>query len=153
MRVYRLVKGEFIKDLTGNGSKLYGGRWNSVGLPALYTAEHISLAVLENLVYLKKYKKPPDYHLLTIELPDSIEPVVINKGKLKRNWKDDPNYSQFIGDAFLRSGQGLYLRVPSAIVDEEHNFIINPNHSQAVKLKILATQGFHFDKRLFLTNE
>ena len=153
MIVYRLTTGDHIQDLSGTGSKLYGGRWNSMGMSALYTTEHISHAVLENLVYLKKYKKPVDYHLLAIELPDNVSPVVIKKEKLKLNWKDDLNYSQFMGDEFLRSHQALYLKVPSAIVDLEHNFIVNPDHSSAGKIRIITSQLFEFDKRLFLTNE
>ena len=153
MIVYRLTTGEHINDLSGTGSKLYGGRWNSAGLSALYTTGYISLAVLENLVYLQKYKTPADYHLLTIELPDIRLPVVITKEKLKRTWKDDLNYSRFMGDEFLKSHQALYLKVPSAIVDQENNFIVNPDHSSAGKIKVISSQAFVFDKRLFLSHE
>ena len=153
MIVYRLVNGDFKDDLSGTGSKLYGGRWNSAGLNAVYTTENISLAILEILVHIKRYRIPSDYHLLSINIPDTIKPMIINKEKLKKNWKDDPPYSQFIGDEFLKETQSLILKVPSSIVDQENNFILNPSHADASKIKITSTMLFEFDKRLYLTNE
>src|SRR5437660_682630 len=119
MIIYRLTNSEFIKDLSGTGSKLYGGRWNSVGMNAIYATENISLAVLEILVHVRNYKRPLDYNLVSIEIPETIKPVIIYKEKLKRNWKDDANYSQSIGDEFLKNSHALLLKVPSAIVDQE----------------------------------
>lgn len=153
MIIYRLTNGDHIKDLSGTGSKLYGGRWNSIGLNAIYTTENISLAILEILVHVKKYKCPLDYYLLTISIPDSIKQVTINQEKMKKNWKDDPAYSQFMGDEFLKTKQSLVLKVPSAIVEQENNFILNPSHADATKIKIISTRLFEFDKRLYLTNE
>jgi RES domain-containing protein len=153
MILYRLSNGEFIKDLSGMGSKLYGGRWNSAGFNAIYTTESISLAVLEVLVHIKRFKSPLDYHLAYIEIPDTISPVVINKEKLKRTWKDDIAYSRFMGDEFLKSSDGLLLKVPSAIIDEENNFIINPKYPGIAKVKITSTKIFEFDERLYLKNE
>ena len=153
MIIYRLTTGEHSTDLSGTGARLFGGRWNSAGLHALYTTSHISLAVLENLVHVKKYRVPPDYHLISILIPERIKPVVISKEKLKKNWKDDVAYSQFMGDEFLKGMDALILQVPSVIVDEETNYIINPRHADAGKLKISASRLFKFDKRLFLDNE
>ncbi|MEO6548306.1 MAG: RES family NAD+ phosphorylase [Ferruginibacter sp.] len=153
MIVYRLTNGEFIHDLSGTGAKLYGGRWNSPGLPALYTAENISLAVLEILVHVKSYRRPQDYHLITIDIPDIAEKVTIDHQKLKNTWKDDIAYGQFIGDEFLNAGQFLFLQVPSAIIDQEHNFLINPAHPDAGKIKIRSSKIFIFDKRLYLKDE
>ena len=153
MIVFRLTNGEFINDLSGTGAKLYGGRWNSAGLPALYTTEHISLAVLEILVHIKSYRHPLDYHLISIELPENASVVSIDHQKLKKNWKDDAEYPQVIGDEFLKAGQSLVLKVPSAIIDTENNFIINPAHPDARKIKIRSSKNFIFDKRLYLKNE
>jgi RES domain-containing protein len=153
MIIYRLTNGDHIKDLSGNGSKLYGGRWNSVGHNAIYATQNISLAVLEILVHVKKYNCPLDYHLLNISIPENIKPTVIHAEKLKKTWKDDPAYSQFMGDEFLKSKQSLVLQVPSAIVEQENNFLLNPDHPDAFKIKIVSTRLFEFDKRLYLTNE
>ena len=151
MILYRLTNGEYIHDLSGTGAKLYGGRWNSVGLPALYTTEHISLAVLEVLVHLNAYRKPLDYHLITLELPDREQPPsFIDQLKLKNNWKDDIEYGRFIGDGFLTAGQSLVLKLPSAIIEQEFNCMINPIHPDAGSIQIKSTQNFTFDKRLYL---
>lgn len=152
MIVYRLASGDFANDLTGTGAKLYGGRWNSVGLPALYTTEHISLAVLEILVHIKFYNQPPDYHIVTLDIPDN-KTAAIDHQKLKKTWKDDINYGRYIGDEFLNDGQSLILKVPSAIIEQEHNFMINPVHADAGKIKIRSVQKFSFDKRLYLKND
>lgn len=153
MILYRLTSGGYKDDLSGMGPKLYGGRWNSIGLKALYTAEYISLAVLEVLVHIKKYNLPLDYHLVSIHVPDNTKPATISKEKLRKNWKDDVAYSQFMGDEFLKSNQALLLKVPSVIVDQEHNYILNPVHPDAQRIKIVSTSLFEFDKRLYLTNE
>ena len=153
MIVYRLSSGEFKNDLSGTGAKLFGGRWNSTGLKALYTTEHISLAVLEILVHVKSYRQPTDYHLITIEIPETAEIITIDHDKLKRNWKDDLTHGQYIGDEFLIANQSLVLKVPSAIVEQENNFLINPAHPDAEKIKIRSSKIFMFDKRLYLKNE
>jgi RES domain-containing protein len=153
MIVYRLSSGDYRNDLSGTGAKLFGGRWNSTGLNALYTTEHISLAVLEILVHVKSYRQPLDYHLITIELPETAGIVTIDPAKLKRNWKEDFTYGQFIGDEFLIANQSLVLKVPSAIIEQESNFLINPAHKDAEKLKIRSSKIFMFDKRLYLKNE
>ena len=72
---------------------------------------------------------------------------------MKRNWKDDPSYLQSIGDEFLNSKKSLVLKVPSAIIEAENNFIINPAHPDMKKIKILSAENFIFDKRLSLKNE
>lgn len=153
MTLYRLTNGAYINDLSGTGAKLYGGRWNSMGLPALYTTDHISLAVLEILVHVKSYRQPLDYHLITIDIPDTVSMVSIDYKKLKKNWKDEPEYLQLMGDDFLKMNQSLVLKVPSAIVETESNFIMNPVHRDAGKITIHATKQFIFDKRLHLKNE
>ncbi len=153
MTVYRLTNGDYKNDLSGTGAKLYGGRWNSIGLAALYTTEHISLAVLEILVHIKSYRQPVDFHLLTIEIPETVGVTTMDLQKLKRNWKDDITYGQFIGDEFLTKGQSLILKIPSVIIEQENNCLINPSHPDAVKIRIRSTATFLFDNRLYLKNE
>ena len=153
MIIYRLATEIYKNDLSGNGAKLYGGRWNSRGLSVVYTTENISLAVLEILVRADMQIIPPSYHLIKIEIPDLIQAIPINTGKLKNGWKDDIGYTQWMGDEFIKSNKALLLKVPSAIVDEENNYIINPEHSDFKKVKIAAIKKFLFDKRLFLKDE
>lgn len=152
MTIYRLAIGQYKDDLSGTGAKLFGGRWNTVGIPVLYTTENISLAVLEILVRTDIDLIPLHYYLLKIEVPDHSV-TVINKNKLKKEWKSDVSYTQWIGTEFLRSNKSLVLKIPSAIVDEEHNFIINTGHADFKKIKITSSKKFSFDKRLYLKNE
>ena len=153
MIVYRLATALYKDDLSGTGAKLFGGRWNSTGVPTLYTTENISLAVLEILARADKYTLPDNYHLIKINIPDQLQHPVITKTKLKKGWKDDIGYTQFMGDAFIKSSESLVMKVPSAVVDEENNFILNIQHNDFKKVKITSTFLFHFDKRLFLDNE
>jgi RES domain-containing protein len=153
MIVYRLATETYKNDLSGNGAKLFGGRWNSIGLPVIYTTENISLAVLEILVRADPYSIPLTYHLINIEIPDSILPLIITSAKLKAVWKDDIGYTQWMGDEFIKSNNGLLLKVPSAVVDQENNFILNPRHADFKKVRIVGVKKFMFDKRLFLKDE
>ncbi|MDB5280185.1 MAG: hypothetical protein JWR61_5140 [Ferruginibacter sp.] len=153
MIVYRLATETYKNDLSGNGAKLFGGRWNSVGLPVIYTTENISLAVLEILVRADPYTIPLTYHLINIEIPDSIQPLIIASAKLKAIWKDDIGYTQWMGGEFIKSNKALLLKVPSAVVDQENNFILNPRHTDFKKVEIVAVKKFMFDKRLFLKDE
>ena len=153
MIVYRLAIDMYKDDLSGTGAKLQGGRWNSAGHAVVYTTENISLAVLEILVRADAENIPLNYHLLKINIPDDHKAAVITKNKLKSGWKDDLGLTQWLGTEFIKAGESLLLKVPSAIVDEEHNFILNPKHPQFKQVKITATKKFHFDKRLFLKDE
>lgn len=153
MIVYRLCIEQYKDDLSGTGAKLFGGRWNSVGIPALYTTENISLAVLEILVRTDINHIPGHYFLLKLDVPDHGNTTIINKSKLKKEWRSDIGYTQWIGNEFIKSNKSLVLQLPSAIVDEEHNFVINTNHSDFKKVKISSSKKFSFDKRLFLKYE
>jgi RES domain-containing protein len=153
MIIYRLATELYKDDLSGTGAKLYGGRWNSAGIPALYTTENISLAILEILVRTDMRSIPIHYHLIKLDIPDSIQPLIVTTGKLKKEWKDDTGYTQWMGDEFIKSNKLLLLKVPSAVVDEENNYLINTGHNDFKKVKIIAVKKFLFDKRLFLKDE
>ena len=149
MIVFRIANAAFSDDLSGTGAKLLGGRWNSRGMPVLYTSGHISLALLEMLVntQFKDYIIPLD--LLSIQLPENIEFAEINFKKLKTDWVKDFEYTRFIGDEFLKDKQSLLLKIPSAVIHEEHNFLVNPLHPDFKKVKIVKTRSFKTDERLF----
>jgi len=153
MIVYRLATEQYVEDLTGTGAKLFGGRWNNTGIAALYATENISLALVEILVRADKTLLPPDYMLLKLEIPDQLSIATIHKNKLKKNWKDDIEYTQFIGSSFVTTGAELALKVPSAIVEEENNYVINTNHADFKKVKIKSISKFQLDKRFFIINE
>ncbi len=149
MIVYRISNPAYSNDLSGTGAKIFGGRWNSKGIPMLYTTEHISLALLEMLVHtqLKDFTIPLE--LIYITLPDTSLVQEVQLPKLKDNWVTDIEYSRFMGDEFIKSKKHLALKVPSAVVQEEYNYLINPVHPDVKKIKINEIKSFRPDKRLF----
>jgi RES domain-containing protein len=150
MTVYRITNTNYKNDITGLGAKTYGGRWNLPGFAALYTCQHISLCVLEMLVNISMPESQIKYHLLEIQIPATAIPAVISKKILKANWQDDEAYTQFMGTEFLKAKQSLLLKIPSAVINEEFNYLINPLHNYFKKVSINNSYPFKFDNRLFV---
>jgi len=147
MITYRLTTGKFANDISGTGAKINGGRWNPMGIGVLYTSQYISLAILEILVRASRATSPISYTLTSFEIPDnSVHQVQFSK--LKNEWKYDLKYTQGIGEDFLIDNQSLCLKVPSAIVPQENNFLLNPLHPDFKKIKIIASELLELDKRL-----
>ena len=149
MIVYRISNPLYSKDISGTGAKLLGGRWNSKGIPVLYVSEHISLAVLEMLVNTKFQDYAISLDLIVIQIPDTAQLTEINIIKIKKGWIEDFGYTNYIGDEFIKDKQSLLLKVPSAVITEEHNYLINPLHADFKKIKVLEIRSFKTDKRLF----
>ena len=149
MTVFRICNTHYSEDISGTGAKFYGGRWNSKGVAALYASEHISLSVLEMLVHNRFTDFATDLNLLYLAFADTISVKEVKNSKLKTDWVNDYDYTRFMGDQFIKAGTHAILKVPSAVIKEEHNFIINPSHSDFMKIKITQTVSFSTDKRLF----
>lgn len=147
--VYRLTTAQYANHLTGEGAKIYGGRWNPVGVAALYTSEFISLAILEILIRAKRAVSPEKYTLLSIQLPPEAI-TSVSYQSLKTNWEDHIEYTQWIGESYLKENKFLVLKVPSVIVPQEHNFLINPLHPGFKKVKIIGSELLNLDKRLLI---
>ena len=148
MILHRLTAGKYAHDISGEGSRIYGGRFNPIGLATLYTSENISLCILEILVRASKTTSPDNYTLISIEITDNgISKIQLKK--LKKGWQHDLDYTQGIGEDFLKENQSFCLEVPSAIVPQENNFLLNPLHPDFKKVKILSTELLELDKRLF----
>jgi RES domain-containing protein len=141
MRSWRLCR-EPYADLSGEGARLYGGRWNTPGRPLVYTASSAALAVLEVRVHLDLPPDllPDDYVLLEIELGDLPVEVVA----------EIPNDPCAFGDTWLAEGRTPVLQVPSLIVPESTNLLLNPAHPLAGSAAILRKRPFVFDPRLWL---
>ncbi len=149
MILYRISRCNYITDLEGTGTRLFGGRWSSPGLPGIYLASSRALSVLEVLVHLQPLMVPNNYCLAEILVPEnSIEKVDANS--LPAKWKDmsPPNQLKAIGDRFLRENKHLMLQLPSSIVPAESNFLINPFHPDMKKVRIVKREPFSFDERL-----
>jgi RES domain-containing protein len=149
MIVYRLSKGKFARDLSGKGAELYGGRWNSKGVAMVYTSQSRALAFSEVAMHIPLGIVPKDYFLITIELPDNVPLFEWPHSALPTDWRTNPHSdsTQKIGDAFIREGQHLVLRVPSAVVPGDFNFLVNPAHPQMSRVTVVSAEPFEFDSR------
>ncbi|MDQ6762902.1 MAG: RES family NAD+ phosphorylase [Bacteroidota bacterium] len=147
MIAYRLATPQYAADLSGEGASIYGGRWNPVGIKALYTSQSISLCILEILARTRVKNTPVDYQLITLEFPENLL-TDIKIFQLKEGWKSHVEYTQWIGEEFLKDNKSLIMQVPSAIVERENNFILNPLHKDFSKVKIKETEALNLDKRL-----
>ncbi|GAB3814890.1 RES family NAD+ phosphorylase [Pontibacter rugosus] len=152
MIVYRLSRGPYKNDLSGKGAELAGGRWNSKGVAILYTSESIALCTVEIAVHMPLGIVPKDYYLIKIELPDEASIKEIQEADLPKDWKSFPhaNSTQLLGDAFVQEGDTLIFKVPSATVQGNYNYLINPRHPDFRQVSITETVLFEFDKRLFV---
>jgi len=148
MTLYRFAQSAYSRDLSGEGAKLFGGRWNNKGNAVVYTSSTISLALLELLIHSASYDEILVNQLTVIDTPTE-EIKIIAPEQLKTGWQNDAGYSKFIGDEFLKAKAFLLMQVPSAIIQQESNILINPLHANFRKIKIKSVSTFHFDTRLF----
>lgn len=151
MRVFRLAKTQYINDLSGMGPRLYGGRWNQKGTGLLYTSESRSLAALEFLVHLPMSIAPRDLSIIFFDIPETITLQEIPESSLPKNWREypPPEVLATMGTKWVHSGESLLLRVPSAVIRQEFNILINPGHQDFGLLKASPPAAFTFDERLF----
>ncbi|MBK8848116.1 MAG: RES domain-containing protein [Bacteroidetes bacterium] len=151
MRVYRIAARKHIRDLSGTGALLYGGRWNEPGTAALYTSSHLSLAALELLCQSPLHSFPAQLYSVEIEIPDKIKGFEIKTSELPQNWKQIPAgaTTKKTGTRILKQNMYLFLKAPSAVLPGEFNYIINPQHPKASLLKIINCEPFSFDQRLY----
>jgi len=149
--VYRISKTKNIKDLSGTGAKIFGGRWNNKGVSIIYTSETRALATLEYLVHVPLSLMPTNLSLAAIKIPDSIVPKKIEISNLPKKWQDYPAPSRLakIGSDWALSNETLLLRVPSAIVKDEFNILLNPAHGDMKRVKIAHVEKYRLDERLF----
>ncbi len=152
MIVYRLAKTKYKLDLSGKGAELNGGRWNSIGFAILYTSNNRALCTTEVAVHLPFGVLPTDYHLITIRIPEKSPIQTIQAANLLPTWRTfettKQTYTKQIGDQFIKDDKALILKVPSAMIQGEWNFLINPVHPLFKKVKIIKTEAFNFDPRL-----
>lgn len=149
MKIYRVVKEKFVKDLSGEGARLYGGRWNKKGDAMLYFSEHLSLCVLEILVHTEQQLLTNDFWFLEIEIPDD-KIKNTNLKAIPKQWRINPpnSMTKAYGSEWLASKKSLALRVPSAILPTEGNILVNPNHKDFGQVKIIKTRVLDLDSRV-----
>lgn len=153
MNLYRLSKEKYAGDRTGEGSRKAGGRWNLKGTPVIYTADSTALAALENLVHFNINLMPKKYYLTTFKLPENVKIDSITISKLSNNWRNypAPNALAQLGTEWANKNKTAVLKVPSSILPDEGgwNYLLNPNHEDFAKIKIIKISSFEFDQRFF----
>lgn len=151
MLVYRIGKSRFAKDITGEGARLNGGRWNNIGTACIYTAESRALAVLEYTVNVNIEDIPRALSITTFEIPDSGI-YELKEADLPGDWRKmpAPSSSKDFGTNILNKLGSLVIKVPSTVIVEECNYLLNPNHSDHKNIKIIDVKDFAYDVRIKL---
>ncbi|MBV9774776.1 MAG: RES family NAD+ phosphorylase [Gemmatimonadetes bacterium] len=148
MLVWRLAR-EIYPALDGEGARLNGGRWNSPGTPLVYTAGSRALAALELLVWVDSRFPPVDLHLFEVEIPDRVSMERVDPAFLNPAWQQSRDAEcRRIGDEWALSGRTLLLAVPSSLVPEETNYLVNPRHPEMAGVRVAGSRPFAFDPRL-----
>ena len=133
-------------DISGIGGLKFSARWHNKGSAIVYTAEHPALALLETLVHSNRANLPDSYKLLEILIPTHLK--IQSIPTLKMGWQGDENYSRAFGDKWLKDQASAIAKVPSAIMPNSFNYLINPAHPQATEIKILKIENHPLDTRL-----
>ncbi len=151
MLVYRISQTKYANSLTASG---IDGRWNLLHQKMVYTAGSVALACLENLAHKSGASLAAgDFSLAIIEVEDDLKIEEVKIGDLTSvnpDWHlvDHYNFTQKLGNDWLNAGSSAILKVPSAIIDLEYNYLINPNHASFTNIKIVKVDQFTFDVRL-----
>jgi RES domain-containing protein len=137
--------------LDGRGGLHAAARWHSQGHAIVYLAASPAGALVEVLVHLEldPQRLPASYRMLKAEAPDEAQPGRITAASLPNNWRDDLMLTRSKGDEWLIADQSALLEVPSAILPETFNLLLNPRHPDAERITILWHQPFPYDRRFF----
>ena len=148
IRLYRIANCKYIDDLSGEGAYRVGGRWNSKGTRLLYTSTSISLSMLEVIVHSDGLPIHRDMCLVTISIPENRIEWLADED-LPTDWADLPSSqnSKNIGDHLIEKREILALSVPSVLIPEERNILINPLHSDFNSLNQISQRKIRFDAR------
>jgi RES domain-containing protein len=138
-----------VTAFTGEGARLFGGRWNSRGVPVIYTSQTAALAVLEILVHLHAAEILHAYLLAPVTFDDALVKTVA-RNHLPANWRKDPPPAALprLGDRWVARGDFAVLRVPSALIDTEYNYLLNPAHPDFARCIFGKPTPFKLDPRL-----
>jgi RES domain-containing protein len=147
---WRIVKSKHqARAFDGEGARLAGGRWNSPGVPMIYTAQSAALATLEMLVHLNTSTVLSSYVLMACTFPEAVV-LRLDRGRLPARWRAHPAVPplQLLGDAWMKNGLSAVLEVPSVIIQSESNYLLNPAHPDFASIEVGPGQPFDFDARL-----
>jgi RES domain-containing protein len=149
MIVYRVGRTKYADDLTGEGARLNGGRWNNRLTPCIYASESRALAVLEYSANVNIEDIPRALSITTFEIPErNILQLAINQ--LSGNWKTSPapSSTKDFGTQLLKKMEYPIIRIPSAVLEDEYNYLLNPIHKDSSKFSVVAICDFIYDVRI-----
>jgi len=147
---WRIVKAKYVANaFEGEGARRAGGRWNSRGLAIVYTSESAALAALELLVHLGRSRSLDDYVVFACGFQESLVETVRTRD-LPSDWRSHPGPTalRLIGDQWFKESRSAVLQVPSAVIDSESNYLLNPEHRSFRRITISEPQPFALDLRL-----
>ncbi len=150
MQVFRLIRKKYGLELSGKGAAKSGNRWNSKGTEIIYCAQSRALALAELAVHISLAMVPKDFVMLEVNIPTSISRKSISISKLPFGWNEHPPIldTQRIGDDFIQNNKFCVLKVPSAVVHGDFNYLVNPFHTSFSKISINSMSEFPIDDRL-----
>lgn len=154
IRAWRIIRKKRLSDaFTGEGARIGGGRWNHIGTPVVYVSETLSLAALELFIHFtrKDIKLSKSLFSIPVDIPKSLKITVVSIKDLNSDWRMSPpsNSTKDIGTEWAQKGVSPILRVPSAVIPEENNLVLNPKHADFRKIKIGKAQSFTLDERMW----
>lgn len=151
MDVWRIVSERRLSTvLDGGGARLFGGRWNPKGISVVYTSSSLSLAILETLVNIGTGTLPSDLYKVRILIPPDLEVIKVTTDMLPSDWRSYPPPFEMaeIGRSWAVKGATAVISVPSAVVPEERNYILNPRHPDFSSILVVETSPVDIDVRL-----
>ena len=152
MFVYRISKKEYSNDLSGIGAGLYGGRWNPKGINMVYAAGSIALAGLEFMVHNYHLLKTTTICMVKVKIPPQASVLPYSLKKMSEGWNSPLGYQEItkaIGKEFYLEARHYVLKVPSAVIPGEYNYLLNPQHKYHAETRIVnIIDPFVFDQRL-----
>jgi RES domain-containing protein len=151
MRFWRICRRRYSADAaSGEGARLYGGRWNSRGVRVVYASTSLALAAMEFFVNLEPNLSPADLVAIEGEIPEGLEVAKLDVNNLPVAWHRtrDESLRRF-GDDWIRAGESVALLVPSAAITGEWNVLLNPAHLDISRIELRDAQSFTFDTRMF----
>jgi RES domain-containing protein len=147
MFLYRIIHKKYSTKLFASGME---GRWNSAGKKVIYCAESIALAFLENMIRRQGVGFNDLFKIMIIAVPDALAITTIEAKNLGTGWRsfNDYSYCQPLGDKWFDECKTPLLKVPSAILPENHNYIINTEHSDYKRIQLVQTTDLVPDERI-----
>ena len=152
MRVWRIIpKLHLSQAFDGEGARRFGGRWNRLGTRVVYTSATLSLAALEFFVSLDRDTEPDQLVAISADIPNDMRIGHIEVSNLPKGWRSYPvpEELQDLGTAWAASASTAVLVVPSAVIPDERNYLLNPAHPDSKRFFLNKPEAFHFDPRMW----